>query len=145
MTEEFFSQSDSFMHDIQDHTEQKITLEQAYNEAIIKLLVLLYQIDGKVTLSEQDYFDQVQEQLNWRSGVAITAFVSSAIHQARVAIDSDQAREFLFGLANGLSFDSAQALEYAMDITKIDGTRNDDELELLGLLSNRVLARGVVI
>jgi hypothetical protein len=71
----------------------QITPAQAFNESVIKLLVLLYQIDGKVTLTEQDYFDEVSAALDWRSGVSISAFINDAIHQARVAIDQKAARE----------------------------------------------------
>jgi tellurite resistance protein len=121
-----------------------ITAEQGFNEAVIKLLVLLYQIDGKVTLTEQDLFDEIIATLNWHSGVSISAFINGAIHQARVAIDQLKAREYLFKLGTGLNYNPAQALEYAMDITKIDGKRSEEEIELLALLSNRVLARGLV-
>lgn len=124
-------------------TTQKITPEQAFNEALVKLLVLLYQIDSKVTLREQDLFDDVILSLDWRSGISLSAFVNTAIHEARVAIDQKQSREFLFKLAGGLSFNPAQALEYAMDMTEVDGKRTEEELELLALLSNRVLARGL--
>jgi hypothetical protein len=123
---------------------QKITAEQEFNEAIIKLLVLLYQIDGKVTLTEQDMFEDILATLDWRSGVAMSAFVTDAIHQARVAIDQGGSRELLFTLGNGLNVDPAKALELAMDITEVDGNRSEDELELLSWLSNRVLARGLV-
>jgi alpha-D-ribose 1-methylphosphonate 5-triphosphate synthase subunit PhnH len=135
---------DNMFESTDDSLEQKVTPEQSFNEAVIKLTVLMYQIDGKVTLSEQDYFDTVLASLNWRSGVTIEAYVNDAIHQARVAIDGDKAREFLFSLANGLNVDPARSLEVAMDITEVDGNRSDEELELLSLLSNRVLARGVV-
>lgn len=121
---------------------QRITLEQAYNESVIKLLVLLYQIDGKVTLSEQDLFAEITASLHWRSGVSISAFINDAIHQARVAIDQQASREFLFALGNGLKFKPDEALDYAMDITEVDGKRSEEELEVLALLSNRVLARG---
>ena len=123
---------------------QVITQQQAYNEALVQLLVLLYQVDGKVTLTEQDYFDATVEKLNWRSGIALTAFINNAIHEARVAIDTQQTRELLFSLGTALNYDPAQALEAAMDITEVDGNRSDEELELLALLSNRVLARGLV-
>ena len=124
--------------------ELQTTPEQSFNEALIRLSVLLYQIDGKVTLTEQDYFDSVLASLDWRSGIALEAFVADAIHQARVAIDSEQAREFLFSLANGLNVDPARALDVAMEMSEVDGNRSEDELELLSLLSNRVLARGLV-
>ncbi|OFA30573.1 hypothetical protein BAE46_11350 [Glaciecola punicea] len=121
-----------------------MTAEQGFNEAVINLLVLLYQIDGKVTLTEQDLFDEIIATLNWHSGVSISAFINGAIHQARVAIDQLKAREYLFKLGTGLNYNPAQALEYAMDITEIDGKRSEEEIELLALLSNRVLARGLV-
>ncbi len=117
---------------------------QMFNEAIIKLSVLLYQIDGKITLTEQDYFEFMISNINWKSNISIEAFINDAIHQARVSIDRGEAREFLFGLSNGLNINPAQALEVAMDITEVDGVRSEDELELLSLLSNRVLAKGLV-
>jgi len=144
-TESQFSFTDETAISAEQQTSQKTTPAQSFNEAIIKLLVLLYQIDGKVTLTEQDYFDEVTASLEWRSGVSISAFINDAIHQARVAIDEQSSREFLFTLGDSLNLNAAQALEYAMDITAVDGNRSDDELELLSLLSNRVLARGLVV
>lgn len=117
---------------------------QAFNEDVIKLAVLLYQIDGKITLSEQDYFDELVSNMTWYNGVSIEAFVNDAIHQSRNAIDRNETREFLFSLSRGLNHDPATALEIAMAITQVDGKRSEDELELLSLLSNRVLAKGVV-
>lgn len=122
----------------------QITTAQAFNQSLIKLLVLLYQIDGKVTLTEQDYFEEVTAKLDWRSGVSISAFINDAIHQARVAIDQNAVRKFLFTLGNGLCHDAAQALKYAMEITELDRRRSEEQLEILALLSNRVLARGFV-
>lgn len=128
--------------DSAQQSKQKLTSAQTFNESLIKLLVLFYQIDGKVTLTEQDTFDKITESLDWRSGVSISAFINDAIHQARVAIDQQASREFLFTLGNGLKYNPSQALEYAMDITEVDGKRSDEEIELLSLLSNRVLASG---
>lgn len=117
---------------------------QEFNEDLIKLAVLLYQIDGKVTLSEQDYFENLVANMNWRNGVSLEAFINDAIHQSREAIDHSDTREYLFSLSAGLNHDPATALEMAMAITQVDGKRSDDELELLSLLSNRVLAKGFV-
>jgi hypothetical protein len=132
------------IYDNDQQDSQKVTPTQTFNESVIKLLVLLYQVDGIVTLTEQDLFDEITASLDWRSGVSISAFINDAIHQARVAIDEQGSREFLFTLSDGLNVNAAQALEYAMDITAIDGKRSEDELEILALLSNRVLARGLV-
>lgn len=142
--QQYIPNEGSMFEQTDEPAEQQVTPEQAFNEALVRLTVLMYQIDGKVTLTEQDYFDSVLASLNWRSGVSLEAFVNDAIHQARVAIDSGKAREFLFSLGNGLNVDPARSLEVAMDITEVDGNRSDEELELLSLLSNRVLARGIV-
>lgn len=117
---------------------------QDFNEDLIKLAVLLYQIDGKVTLTEQDYFENLVSKMDWHNGVSIEAFINDAIHQSRLAIAQSETREFLFSLSAGLNHDPATALEMAMAITQVDGKRSEDELELLSLLSNRVLAKGLV-
>jgi len=117
---------------------------QLHNEALIKLTVLLYQIDGKVTLTEQDYFDELLQEMSWHSGIAKEAFVSDAIHQAREAIDASAAADFIRSLSDELNIDAARSLEVAMAITKVDGIRSEKEVELLALLANRVLARGLV-
>lgn len=117
---------------------------QRYNEALVRMSVLFYQIDGKITLTEQDYFETLTESLDWKSGIVLSAFISQAIHESREAISSGQAREYLRDLGNDLNIDAARSLEVAMDITAADGKRSDEELELLSLLSNRVLAKGLV-
>ena len=117
---------------------------QEFNEALIKLSVLLYQIDGKVSLSETDYFDAMVEALDWHSGISKPAFINDAIHQARAAIDRGEAADYVRSMADSLNIDPARTLEVAMEITKVDGERSEDEVELLALLANRVLARGLV-
>lgn len=117
---------------------------QRYNEALVRMSVLFYQIDGKITLTEQDYFETLTESLDWKSGIVLSAFISQVIHDAREAISTGQAREYLRDLGNDLNIDAARSLEVAMDITAADGKRSDEELELLSLLSNRVLAKGLV-
>lgn len=119
----------------------QVSHQQAFNEAIVQLAVLLYQIDGKITLTEQDYFESLSNNLDWRSGISLSAYVNKAIHEARVAIDTQQTREFIFSLGPALNYNPADALDIAMDITAVDGVRSDEELELLSLLSNRVLAK----
>jgi uncharacterized tellurite resistance protein B-like protein len=117
---------------------------QLHNEALIQLTVLLYQIDGKVTLTEQDYFDELVDGMTWHSGISKDAFVTDAIHQGREAIDSASASDYVRSLSDELNIDAARSLEVAMDITKVDGERSEKEIELLALLANRVLARGLV-
>lgn len=127
-----------------DSVNENQALIQTHNEALIKLSVLLYQIDGKVTLSEQDYFEELVEKMDWFSGISKPAYINEAIHQARQAIDGREAPEFIRALSDALNLDAARSLEVAMEITKVDGERTEDEVELLALLANRVLARGLV-
>jgi len=117
---------------------------QLHNQALIKLSVLLYQIDGIVSLSEQDYFDELVQGMPWHSGICQDAFVSDAIHLAREAIDSNAAADYIRSLSEDLNIDAARSLEVAMAITKVDGERSEKEVELLALLANRVLAKGLV-
>lgn len=117
---------------------------QEQNQALIKMMVLLYQIDGKVTLTEQDYVTEVIEQMEWSSGISKEAYLNESIHLARQAIDTQRSEEFLRELSNELNIDAAKSLDIAMAITNIDGKRSDEELELLSLLSNRILAKGLV-
>src|SRR6056300_1256349 len=94
---------------------------QRFNESLIKLCVLLYQIDGKITLSEQDYLEQVIAELSWQSPISIEAFTNDAIHQARVAVDNDEALAFVKAMVDDLNFDAEKVVEVAMGITGIDG------------------------
>ena len=117
---------------------------QLHNQALIQITVLLYQIDGKVTLTEQDYLDELLQDMTWHSGISKDAFVTDVIHQAREAIDGGTAPDYIRSLSDELNIDAARSLEVAMAITKVDGERSEKEVELLALLANRVLARGLV-
>ncbi|MCP4946994.1 MAG: TerB family tellurite resistance protein, partial [Aestuariibacter sp.] len=41
----------------------QLSTQQQYQEALIKMAVLFYQVDGKITLTEQDYLDELLESL----------------------------------------------------------------------------------
>ena len=46
-------------------------------------MVLLYRADNKIRLDEQDYFQQVCERMNWKSGTALENFIPQAINEVR--------------------------------------------------------------
>ena len=121
----------------------QLTEQQGFNEALIKLSVLLYQIDGKVSLSEQDYLDQVIEELEWGSSICKSAFLNDAIHRARQAIDNDDCKTFMRDLGGELSQDANKTFDVAMELTAIDGERSEEETELLAYLTNRVLGKAL--
>ncbi|WP_100655994.1 TerB family tellurite resistance protein [Alteromonas flava] len=121
----------------------QLTEEQGFNEALIKLSVLLYQVDGKVTLSEQDYLDEILATLDWGSTICRQAFLNEAIHQARQAVDNNDCKAFMQSLSEELNQDANKALEVAMELTAIDGERSEQETELLAYLTNRILGKAL--
>lgn len=122
----------------------QLSEQQSFNQALIKLSVLLYQVDGVVTLSEQDYLSSMVESLDWQSPICREAFLNDTIYQTRKAIDTGDAITFLRSLKNDLSFDAEKTLEVAMAITGVDGERSEEETELLSLLTHKLLAKALV-
>lgn len=114
---------------------------QRFNEALIKSAVLLYQVDGMVSLTEQDYLEEMIEGLHWQSPICKEAFLTQAIHEARLAKETEQSMEFLKQQADDLKFDAATVVEVTMAITGIDGERSERESELLHYLTHKLLAR----
>lgn len=122
----------------------QLSQQQTFNQALIKMSVLLYQVDGKVTLSEQDYLDDLIEQLDWQSPICREAFVNEAIYQTRNALDTGEASDYLRTLQSDLLFDASKVMEVAMAITGVDGERSEEETELLSLLTHKLLAKALV-
>ncbi|WP_026375821.1 TerB family tellurite resistance protein [Aestuariibacter salexigens] len=117
--------------------------QQRFNEALFKLAILLYQSDGKITLTEQDYLDNLFEQRGWDSYISQDAFITNAIHEARVAVENREQRDFIKELAKDLNLFPEEAFAVAMEMTAIDGERSEEEIELLKFLSNKVLTSQV--
>ena len=118
--------------------------EQRFNQAIIKLAVLFYQVDRKILLSEQDYLEELIESLEWDSPICREAYVKEVIYQIRTALDAGEAVDTLRSLQSDLSFDANTALEVAMGMSGADGERSEEETELLSLLTHKLLARELV-
>lgn len=118
--------------------------QQNFNQALIKLSVLLYQVDGMVSLSEQDYLNAMVNSLDWQSPICPEAFLNDTIYQTRKAIDTGDAMTLLRSLKNDLAFDAEKTLEVAMAITGVDGERSEAETELLSLLTHKILAKALV-
>ncbi|WP_420935438.1 TerB family tellurite resistance protein [Alteromonas sp. A081] len=122
----------------------QLSEQQSFNQALIQLSVLLYQVDGVVTLSEQDYLNDIVETLSWDSPICPEAFLNDTIYQTRKAIDTGDAVSYMRSLKDALSFDADKTLEVAMAITGVDGERSEAETELLSLLTHKVLAKALV-
>ena len=122
----------------------QLSEQQSFNQALIQLSVLLYQVDGVVTLSEQDYLSDIVDTLSWESPICPEAFLNDTIYQTRKAIDTGDAVSYMRSLKNALSFDADKTLEVAMAITGVDDERSEAETELLSLLTHKVLAKALV-
>ena len=122
----------------------QISQQQSFNQALIKMSVLLYQIDGVVTLSEQDYLNSIIEELDWQSPICLEAFLNDTIYQTRKAIDTGETLSYLRSLKDDLAYDAQKTLEVAMAITGVDGERSEEETELLSVLTHKLLAKALI-
>jgi len=116
-------------------------MEQEFNEALLKLCMLMYRIDGKITLSEQDYYQAIYNNIFWRGEQDLEEFERQAIHEVRNAVELGEVKPFIMTLKDALNFDSKKALVVAQGISYIDGDIADEEQEILDYLELRVLAR----
>lgn len=118
-------------------------MEQQFNEALLKLCMLLYRIDGKITLSEQDYYQAIYNNIFWRGEQDIEEFERQAIHEVRNAVELGEVKPFIFTLKDALNFDGKKALAVAHGISYIDGDIAEEEQEILDYLELRVLAKSL--
>ena len=122
----------------------QLSEQQSFNQALIKLSVLLYQVDGMVTLSEQDYLNAMVDSLDWQSPICPEAFLTDTIYQTRNAIDTGDTLQYMRSLKDDLLYDAEKTLEVAMAITGVDGERSEEETELLSVLTHKLLAKALV-
>lgn len=122
----------------------QLSNQQIFNQALIRLSVLLYQVDNKVTLTEQDYLEELLSSLDWQSPICREAFFNDVVYQTRLALDTGTSIDYLRSFKDDLLFNAELAMEVAMAMTGIDGDRSDEETEILSLLSHKMLARALV-
>lgn len=118
-------------------------MEQQFNEALLKLCMLIYRVDGKITLSEQDYYQAIYSNVDWHGEEDLEEFERQSIHQVRQVVDSGNINSFLLSLKEPLSFNAKKALTVAQGIAHIDGEIAEQELEILEFLQNRLLAKAL--
>ncbi|MCC2618101.1 TerB family tellurite resistance protein [Aestuariibacter halophilus] len=117
--------------------------QQAFNEALMKLCILLYQADGKITLKEQDYFYALQQKIDWQGEEDLEDFQRRAILEVRDVLRQGEQKAYVSALRDALSVDAKRALAVAQGISHIDGDMADEEVEILDHLQNRVLAKSL--
>ncbi|WP_213997661.1 TerB family tellurite resistance protein [Arsukibacterium sp.] len=108
--------------------------QQDFNEALLKLAILMYRIDGKIRLNEQELVDEIGDKLDWDGVNSITAVQSQAMADIRQAISSNQVEAYLTTLKPALQFDKQQALDTARQIMQSDGEEAQQERRLYDML-----------
>ena len=113
--------------------------QQAFNEALLKLAIMMYRIDGKSRLNEQELVDEIADSLSWDGVNSITAIQSQAMADAREAIRADKTEAYLAGLKDALMFDKQKALDTAKQIMQSDGEEAQKERRLYDYLRQQLL------
>lgn len=115
--------------------------QQVFNQALLKLCILLYHLDGKITLSEQDYFDALSSKIDWQGDEELKEFIVKAIYEVRQVMDNQEQLEFVNSMRDALNIDPKRALAVAQGLCYIDGEIAEEESEVLDYLQYRVLAK----
>jgi tellurite resistance protein len=113
--------------------------QQAFNEALLKLAIMMYRIDGKIRLNEQELVDEIADSLSWDGVNSITAIQSQAMADVREAIRADKTEVYLAALKDALMFDKQKALDTAKQIMQSDGEEAQKERRLYDYLRQKVL------
>lgn len=113
--------------------------QQAFNEALLKLAIMMYRIDGKIRLNEQELVDEIADNLSWDGVNSITAVQSQAMADVREAIRADKTEVYLARLKDALMFDKQKALDTAKQIMQSDGEEAQKERRLYDYLRQQLL------
>lgn len=119
--------------------EHAMATQQLFNEALLKLAIMMYRIDGKIRLNEQELVDAISDSLDWSGINSITAIQSQAMADVRDAIRSDKTEAYLAGLKHALMFDKQKALDTAKQIMQSDGEEALKERRLYDYLRQQLL------
>lgn len=116
-----------------------MSAQQAFNEALLKLAIMMYRIDGKIRLNEQELVDELADGLTWDGVNSITAVQNQAMADVRDAIRTDKTEAYLATLKDALMFDKAKALDIAQQIMQSDGEEALKERRLYDYLRQQLL------
>ena len=108
-------------------------IEQKQSESLLAICTLAYQIDGKLSLEEQEVIDDLILRIPWHSTTRVETFHSKVISDARRAIDTDEVEKFILDHAGPLR-GNWKVLEVIRELSASDGEVSDSEAELLTLL-----------
>jgi tellurite resistance protein len=71
----------------------QLSSQQKFNQALIQMAVLLYQVDRKVTLTEQDALDELVDKLEWSSPICVDAGTALETACFITGVDGERSEE----------------------------------------------------
>lgn len=113
---------------------------QHFNEALIKLAIVMYRIDSRISLSEQEMADALADGLDWQSPISVSAFQAQALAEVSKAMTLEQIEPLLLSLKDALQHDKQKALTVAQSIMDADGKRSSKEQQLFDFIQQQLLA-----
>ena len=90
-----------------------VTLTQAQNEAIVKLMLLARYQDKKLSLTEEAQFNQYLNELNWQAVTAVDTYAMRETTAVRKALDSAESTQAFIAQQNQV-LDSQDAKNAAL-------------------------------
>lgn len=113
---------------------------QKFNEALIKLAIVMYRIDSRISLSEQEMADALADGMEWQSPISISAYQAQALAEVSRAMTLEQIEPLLLSLKDALQYDKQKALTVAQSLMDADGTRSAKEQQLFDFIKQQLLA-----
>ncbi|OES24137.1 hypothetical protein BFV94_4520 [Alteromonas macleodii] len=112
--------------------------KQAFNEALLKLMLLIYRIDHKITLAEQDKFDEIKRRMDWQSTINIESYITHASGLVSQYVNEKRPLDLLKAIREDLNYDPKLAIGMAQAMMDIDQSRHEDEEEIMSYLTTKL-------
>jgi uncharacterized tellurite resistance protein B-like protein len=115
--------------------EQTAKIDQDKSEAILALMTLLYQADGKVRMQEQDTFSRIMAELPWSNpGISKEAFHRNLVSKSLNALATNRMADYLFEFVPALNSDG-KVLAILRELANSDGDLDLKEVEIIRQVS----------
>ncbi len=108
---------------------------QAASEATVLLLTLLYRVDKKIKLQEQDFLASALPSLKWSSPIHIDIFQADAIRKVDAAIKNNQVKEFVETHCANINF-KGDLLKLLNELASADGSIDQDEQNIINTVKS---------
>lgn len=119
--------------------------QQTQREALVDLVTLFYQIDGRIKLIETDFVHEWLSVIDWQSNQSKEAYQNKAITRSREAIEANQISQFIATIVDRLIDDQAreEAFDLALEVCLVDDEFDELEVKAVNELREQLLKRDV--